>query len=692
MKLHLEILEKIIELPSKDLQETRQLLDDLGLEVKGIEGEGSRTVFTIETLANRGDHIYALGIAREISARLLTPIKHPTLASSLGERRASVPLHIATDKCLRYGLLEMQLPRDMKLRSDVASVLGNPDSSRHPIVHLLNYVLLELGQPMHAFDKAKIEGEIVVSTLEKGEEIRALDGKNYKVPPGSIVIRDAKKIVAVAGVIGCENSMVTPSTTGVLIESALFDPVSVRKTARAMGISTDASYAFERGCDIEAITTGLKRVVYLTAGGAGEGAHAAGFTLIEGRATEKRKIGLSLEKIRTQMNLPRLPEPEVLARLKNLGYVLETHPQEKPSEKDRAYSVTVPSWRLFEVHNEEDLVEDFARSHGLNKVKLELPPLDPEVPEANGLEELIKKIEPALHGSGFFEVITKSLYSAEEVGILSSRDASLHDKHVTIKNALEKNNSHLKVTNCISLARLAESNHRQGVLSCKMYELGRLFSLQQGENSKYQYERDVLSLGVSGRWFVNEWRSPENLEELLFHFKGALDGIFSALGVSAAVIRSKDPLLHPGYQGKLKVGRTECGMFGALHPAIQGDLKVKQPFLYAELDVDSLCAVARDREFPTPIDLPTIRRDITVKIPEKEFAGKYLKVVSDLNPSHLKDVIVFDNFKKPEESFRRVTYRLTFQSAERTLEHTEIDAAMTGVLQTLKDQHQVELA
>ncbi|NMC62428.1 MAG: hypothetical protein GYA55_04600, partial [SAR324 cluster bacterium] len=324
MKLHLDILKRIVDLPTLDPQELRQILDDLGLEVKAIETEGGRVVFNIETLANRGDHLHALGIAREFSARYLAQIKVPPMAAELPDRPASVPVSVGTDKCPRYGLLELQLPERMTVKPEVGSVMGLSD--KHPIVDTLNYILLELGQPMHAFDKDKIEGEIRVELSEAEEQVEALDGKTYKVPKGSILIKDKRKTIAVGGVIGCANSMVGPATTRVLIESASFHPICIRKTARAMGISTDASYLYERGCDADMAQSALKRLLYLISGTPGvsnsAGAQAIGFNFVQEKAPEKREIVLQMNNLRTQLNLPKLNEVEVSSRLKNLGYTL----------------------------------------------------------------------------------------------------------------------------------------------------------------------------------------------------------------------------------------------------------------------------------------------------------------------------------------------------------------------------------
>ncbi len=689
MKLHLSILEKIIDLPSKDPLELRAILDDLGLEVKDILNPDSAPVFNIETLANRGDHLYAVGIAREFSARYLTPIKYPTIASEIEGTKGSLVVRKHTDKCHRYALLEMIVPPSLQISAEIGSVIET-DGNKHPIVTLLNYIQLEIGQPMHAFDKDKIEGEIIIELTEREEKIVALDGNEYTVPQGSIVIKDRKKIVAVAGVIGLANSMVTPTTSKVLIESASFDPVQVRKTARAMGISTDASYLFERGCDIELPLIGLRRLIALATGtnmGSGSNsAHVVGLTYAAGETAEKRVIKFPLNLIKKQIGITKLSDIEICSRLKNLGFGVVT------GQKDSDMTaVTVPSWRLWDIRNPEDLVEEFVRVHGINNVKLILPELDNSQNDPPEADVIMSRVEPGLIGSGFYEVKTKSFYSSEELKILSELMPGSESRHVQIKNAVESSYSHLKITNILHLAKLAIQNDRRGVTSIKIYELGRLFSLGL-QGTEYEFELETLSLLSAGRWFENEWRKGESLADRLMLFKGVVQGLLTAIGLQATVVESKEPLLHPGSQLAFKSGRQILGHFGLLHPLIRERLDTKLDLIYAQFDVATLARVASERSYHTPSLFPAAWRDITIKFPMKRLASEAIHYALELKNTALISVAIVDDFKKEGEEFRRVSYRLTFQSPDRTLENTEVDAAMAMILQTFKDKHKLELA
>lgn len=705
MKLRYSLLQRFIELPECDPKQAgnsplRHLLDDLGLEVKSTdENSDGSPIFTIETLANRGDHLYALGIAREISARLLNRVTYPAMASSLPEKKCAVPIKRATEKCHRYGLLEMVVPHPMPLRSDVSSVLGADCGKHHAIVDLLNYIQAEMGQPMHAFDQEKVEGEIIIDLATQVEQIEALDGKSYKVPAGSILIRDKKKIIAVAGIIGCSNSMVTENTKKVLIEAALFDPVSVRIAARGMGISTDASYAFERGVDPEGIVPAFKRLVQLAAGsagavGGGDAAHVVGYSMSDGPAFERRKTAIRLSRLRKEFNLPRLDEVEITARLKNLGYGVEVAPVDK---SDKEFHCSVPSWRIWDIANADDLVEDVVRSMSFDRVKLQLPDLDYEAPHENPLERFTKTARPILVGNGFSEVITKGFYSHADVTLLEKRKAGSEEKHMRIKNAIEAHNSHMKITNVIHLARLLESNRRAGVETCKVFEQGRLFTneaspSEEGGSLKYDFEREVLTFAMYGRWYEREWRSPEAIEEKVPLFRGVIDGLARSFGRDLSVGKSDSPYLHPGVQGSIKFGRSVCGEFGMLHPELARALDLRGEMLYAQIEVNRVMSLG-DRDERDPLyDFPAIRRDLTLKVGTKDLAGRIERYILESKAANLTDCVIIDDFRREGEDFRRVTFRVTFQEPARTLQHSEVDAAVAVVLENLASKHSVEMA
>lgn len=733
MKLYLSQLERLLELPSKEISALRVYLDEAGLEVKNTVENGGNIVFTIETLANRWDHLSALGIARELGAKLLIQMKSPQVVGELPSRLPSTTVEIETDLCHAYSLTDLHVSPSLSLRPEIKAVIG--DSEKHPIVDILNYVQSEIGTPMHAFDKDLVEGLISIKTVESPTEIEALDGKTYKLPIGAIVICDSKKIIAVGGIIGCANSMTSSTTERVLLEAASFDPVSVRKTARAMGISTDASHSFERGSDIDQIPYAVKRVLYLAQGASKESdsCQAFGFQFKKRLEQTPREIIVRLSEVRKHLHAPRLSELEIVTRLRHLGYQFEM-PSSAASSKEvtskgselkiSELTVIVPSWRLGDINNEMDVVEDIIFALGIERAKITSPTISFDVPSLNPLEGLREVIEPALHAHGFSEVITKGFYSDADVSALKllwghgsteSKAAQDYDAgHIRLKNSVESSFAAMKRTNAIHLSKLAERNLRQGVHSVKAYEFGRLFERDPhelpskatfdqantdipekssdlrpsvGETLKQMpYEQEYLTIAQAGRWNIGEWSKPEDVSTKLRAFKGLLESLFSALGEPLTLGESEHPMFHPGAKATLKARGQIIGHFGLLHPQLNSSTELSVEMIYAELKAEALARCIERHTYQAASTHPSIRRDFTLKVGLKEAAGKVIKLINSADITDLTEVQIVDDFRRQEEDFRRVSYRLTFQRIDRTLEHQEVDQAVAKLQQIFKEK------
>jgi phenylalanyl-tRNA synthetase beta chain len=239
---------------------------------------------------------------------------------------------------------------------------------------------------------------------------------------------------------------------------------------------------------------------------------------------------------------------------------------------------------------------------------------------------------------------------------------------------------------------LCENNLRRGVESIKVYEFGRLFSRIPSTESRFEFERDVLSLAATGRWMDTRWRKEEELEQVVSFFKGTLEALAAALGVTFVSGSSKNPILHPGMQAVLKVGRTEVGFWGVIHPQLQSQIDLQSKMMNAELDVEKLCKLMRTREYRQASDLPAVWRDLTFKLPLRSLAADTTKFIRESDPQNLLHIDVVDDFRKKEEDFRRVSYRLIFQHVGRTLEGAEVDTQIEKILAHLKARHQLELA
>jgi len=682
MKLPIKLLERVLLLPEeyRSVKALRALLDDLGLEVKGVDTRGnSSPIFTIETLANRGDHLSVIGIAREISTRLLVPLAVPQLATALPERPTSVILRNFTELCHRYILLELQLGEALECLRDISIFIdGNPELPE--IVQVLNYVQLEIGQPMHAFDRDKVEGEIQVATLDADEKIEALDGNSYIVPSGSIVIRDRRHIIAVAGIIGCSNSMVDSSTRRVLIESASFDPVSIRKSSRRMGLVTEAVRLFERGSDIDACEVALRRTAALLA--TSRDTHALGMSQVTETAVKKnvQPILLSIENLRQNFNLPRLSEVEVASRLRYLGFVSESV---EGKGKHKALYVYVPSWRKWDVKTESDIVEEVARAIGYSRIKGEMK-LSPIVhPDVSFVEAFRLSVEPVLIGNGFFEIVTKGFYSARTMGVIGKLDPKRSEGHLRVKNAIERAHAAMKVSNAPHLGEVLATYLRRGGVGGKVFEIGRYFHCSES-SGRFSHEEVILSFAACGRLVIPPWGKEEKLDEKLRIFKGVVEGVVASFGWECETRSGNNPLFHPGFFAECWVGKTKVGSFGVVHPELAALNDLKTPLLFAELSVEALQTVRRSVSAPVISDKPLMERDITIGLKTKEPSSRVVKIIYKLPIPFLVNVSPIDEYIRPDETIRRVTYRLRFQDKDRTLSTAEVEQAMSLVHQALE--------
>jgi phenylalanyl-tRNA synthetase beta subunit len=317
------------------------------------------------------------------------------------------------------------------------------------------------------------------------------------------------------------------------------------------------------------------------------------------------------------------------------------------------------------------------------------------------MEVLMKTMRPALRGSGFIEIISKGFYSAQEVELLDGLKRGFAERHVALKNSLEASNSHMKATNIIHLTRVLSSSLKHGIVAPKVYDYTRIFSLPQTETSDeprpaeplcYNYEHDVLTLASAGRWSDGEWRKGETIDEHARFFTGAIASIIKGLGGIFSVGKSEDPFLHPGMQASVKMGRNVVGTCGVIHPSIREACELREPAFYAEMDLRLLLKFMNKFQGVTVSDFPAISRDMTVSINRKEQAGRVLRLIHEAQVSALNHARIVDDFTKSGEEFRRVTYRIVFQSAERTLRHDEVDTAMAALLENLRDKHGISLA
>jgi phenylalanyl-tRNA synthetase beta chain len=687
MKIHLSIIKKFLNWPFSDLNTAVYAFDELGLEVKNYtELPNQDVILTIETLANRADHQSALGMARELSAKFLTPLKWPSLSGQLDSNRpTSVPIRIVTEDCFAYHLLEIIVSNDFRLRPEIAATLLS--EPKHPLIETANFLQKELGHPLHIFDRDKVRGEIVIDNTSNDQEIVALDGKSYNLPKKSLVIRDQEKILAVAGVIGCLSSAVSETTKRILVESALFDPIVVRKNARSLGLATDAAKIFERGASYSLIPLALRRLAFLldcaSLGVDLGGSQIVGYSKLETKPFSPKDIILHLDTIRSEINSPRLDGVEVEKRLENLGFVVEK------IERGKSFKVSVPDWRQWDVEDEADLVEEFIRVFGLDRIKTK--PLTVEVVAESLLKDVNKRrvVSEQLTNKGFFEVITPSFYSENMVKISDSFSLGSSAEHIRLLNSLEQDNSALRTNLMLHLLNFVTQNKNWGEEIIKGFEIAKTY-----RKNELGVTQEIEKLGVVffGPFYEGQNSSNITSQQNGLLFKGVIEDLLNRFSHNCKFSEGACEYFHPAKQAVIASNSKKLGEIGAINPKLLSEFKITSEVYYAELDYIAFCGgTDNSYTYIEPFRQPTITRDFTVFLPTHIKAGLVRDRILKIKPDYLLKVEIADWFQPKNEAELKVTYRATFGDPNKSLTNEDIQPAWQAILDNIVTKQKLRM-
>ena len=661
----------------------------------GVSGSDTDAVLDIEVTTNRPDCLSVLGIAREVSAIYDAPLTRPSLGAQAtagaegrprdgdGESEVAVTIEDA-ERCPRYvaAVAEVTIgpsPTWLAARLEAADV--RPINN---VVDVTNYVMLELGHPMHAFDLTKLAGcAIRIRRATPGETVRTLDGQDRTLAADLLVIADADRPQAIAGVMGGADSEVGAGTRTIVLESAYFNPMSVRSTSKRIGLSTDASYRFERGADIEAPVVAMRRALALLAQiGAG---HAVG-PIVDRYPTPRTPATIELRHERIRQIIGQdIAEAFVPHTLGRLEFDVEPLP---PARAGARWRVSIPSHRV-DVGREIDLVEEVARHHGYDRLPSTFPALvKAPAPTPRWLRQnrLVRRV---LTAAGCWEAITYSFIerSAAEPFVDDPGDI------VPIANPLSEKFAVLRPSLLPGLLDSLVWNRRRERRDIRLFELGNRFRRQDGESA-------VVALVVTGTGLATHWSSSER-EVDLFDVKGIVERVCDALGVAAEVEAADYPELVAGRSAALRAvhGDLTLGRLGQLKPAIaerRGLPNATEAIYVAELDIAALERVAFDRDTmpATPLPrYPSIVRDVAIQLDGTLPARVVRGTIQAAADETLIDVRVFDRYegKGVPEGQISLALRLTFRAADRTLTDTEVQATMGRVVAALGETHQATL-
>jgi len=671
MKVSLNWLREFIEIPT----EPRQLKADLtmvGLNVESVAAVGDDWVLDGEVTTNRPDCLSHYGVAREVATLYRKPLKRLEIKVKESGARTSeeVSIQIADpDLCARYcgrviENVQVKCSPDWLVKR-LEAVGQRPINN---VADVTNYVLMELGHPLHAFDLARLsERKIIVRRALTGELLRTLDGTDRQLTSENLVIADARRPVALAGVMGGEDSQILPSTHSVLLESAWFDPLSIRRTAKLQGMHTEASHRFERGADIEMAPVAIDRAASLIADLAG-GEILRGRVDVYPRPMLRETIILRYSEIRRILGAE-IPWEEAERILRSLGFVIER-------QETGAWRVTPPSFRL-DVTREVDLIEEVARHFGYDRLPARVRPAPPRV-EHDATREKELAVANLLCSLGYYETILSSLGDPEE----NSRFAD--QPPVILANPLSQEASALRSSGVPSMVHALRWNLDRDQSDVRLFELGKTYTLS---GSGTPEERRVLTLGLAGHRRLATVHDSERALDF-FDLKGDLEallGLFEIAGVEFETAGSS--YNEAGLCGRFKAQGEVLGGFGRLSREFERDYKFRQPVWIAEVDFERLLAFPlRSRAYHPFSKFPAVERDFSLVVPDAVAFGQLQAAIQPLTRQEVQSLRPVDLFRGGSipAGHYSLLLRVTFQSQAHTMTSEEISAAGQRLMAALE--------
>lgn len=634
-------------------------------------------VLDIEVTPNRPDCLSVIGVAREIAAKKQRELNLPKISpeeQGPSSAEASSVEILAPEACPRYvgrvlegvrvGLSPFWLRR-------LLSLVGLRPINN--IVDVTNFVMLEWGQPLHAFDLDRLEeNRIVVRTARHGETITTLDGVERKLIQEDLLICDAHRPVALAGVMGGLESEIGDGTTRVLLESAFFEPRGIRRTGKRLGISTEASYRFEREIDREGCLRAADRASEMMTSLAGARLLAGALDVypIPYRPSNVRMTASKVNRL-----LGTSIEKEMI-----LGYLTGLEMDVRDEEGD-VFEVTPPSFRP-DLRMGMDIVEEVARIYGYDAIPTHLPEAPVSVvlaePERRA-EELARDV---LIGTGFREVVNYSFSGPGLLEPLGFPDGDIRTVPVPLQNPLSEAQGFLRTTLIGLLLDTVARNLRQRNRDLWFFELGRVFL--PCEDQVLPEERKMLAGVMAGRRNTERWNQPD-AEVDVFDLKGTLEVLLEAFGIRGFEWNPSEQIscLHPGCSGDILINTTKSGYAGKLHPSIQEAFEIEEDVYLFELELESLTSrVDRAREYRPYARRPPVQRDLALVLDEAMTYSQVVEKMRDLADPGVTQIELFDLYRGPPvpEGKQSMAFRITYQDPSRNLTDEEINRIQEAFL------------
>lgn len=674
MKIPLSWLKKYIDLkitPAKLVEK----LTNAGLEVSCIEKVGKDTVLEIEITSNRPDWLSILGIAREVAA--ITQIKSVNEPKTLplkakASMRKPFSIEIIDKKaCPRYiGRLikSVKISESPKWMKTALEAIGSRTINSG--ADITNYCMFETGQPMHAFDFDKLEGGmIIVRRAQKGESIVTIDGVNRKLDESILVIADARKPVAIAGIMGGIQTEVTGNTKNILLESAFFDPVTIRRASRKLGISTESNYRFERRVDTENVLFSSCRGAYLYKEICG-GDISEPFLDVNYIKSGTRAIQISVANIERLVGL-KISALQIKNILQNLGFTV------KPGKGKESLIITVPSFRN-DVILEEDLIEEIARIEGYDKIEETMPSIKAHLDPACDDTYIAKaKIRDILLGQGLNEIVTFTLLSSQSLD-----DAGIDkEQRSTLMNPLSAQQEALRTSLLPTILKVINTNLNRKVKDIQVFEIGKVY--RKAKNSFD--EPNYLGIALVGSAYSN-WKDKSRPVEL-YDLKGVLEALIESFGISSFAVQRKNiNFFTPDTSFEITVGDDVLAEAGMVHKKVLKNFDITSDVYFAQVKISCLVEHRKlNYSYQTVPKYPSVVRDIAIVINNNIAAAEALKIIKEIGAPLAKKAELFDVYigDQVPEDCKSLAFSIEYQKPDATLTEDDVNQVHSKIQEAL---------
>tara|TARA_B100000686_G_C16771110_1_gene965215 strand:- start:205 stop:2280 length:2076 start_codon:yes stop_codon:yes gene_type:complete len=684
MKVQVDWLKEYVEI-DKPAKELGRMLTMAGLEIESHEllDEEKGDVLELNVTPNRGYCLSHLGVAREVSVLTGGRFKPPEALAWLGEKWGSVPItekilveNHEEDLCPRYAALVIENVKpgpSPKWLCDRLHAIGLRPINN--IVDITNFVMMEYGQPLHAFDRELLSGnKIIIRNAKEKEPFTSLDGSQLKLGPDALIIADAEKPVALAGIMGGINSQVSEATQNLVLESAYFDSVTIRKASKKYGLRSDSSYRFERGVDINGVITAQARAACLIKDLAG-GEICNGRIDIYPKSRKNIKVFLRIARVNQLLGSDFKAE-RIKKIISRLGLKI------KKEADNETLDLEIPSFRP-DLIREVDVIEEIARIDGFEKVATMFPLVSVRPVRISSKQKLLHKIREVLCHTGFSETVHFSFIERDQAEVFLTSFAKEKDKVIELKNPLSAENDTMRTSLIPGMLKTISRNLSKGQKPLKFFEIGSVYFSDSEAN---RAEKTVLTAVVLGSYELTPWK-PRGKAYDFYDLKGVLEQLCCQCGLQLGFSANPDkPFLLLEKSVSCYSGKEVFGYMGELSPE---KTAVTEKVFVFEIDLQKLEQILPRRpRIQSIAKFPETYRDISILVGQQITSQRVSDLILTTGQPLLNRVELYDHFegKKIQSDKKSFTFALSFQSKDRTLSDEEVNPVFERIIQVLKTE------